>query len=322
MVSLLLMSSPSLLLRFGGLTLVTSMFTLGGCGGDDTPGGTSTSLQAACDSFADEVCERFTGCLAPGFLDSGFDCKGTAAKSCMANYDTDESNVTAADVDACKTTYSSASCNEVTTGQPRCDFPGGNVAEGKACRHDTDCASGFCARGGNDCGTCAVPPAEGAACIQGGCGPDLTCAGGQVCRARKQAGEACTSGEDACIGALECVKGVCTAPGDVEGAACDPEGVEAPKQCNLFKALYCGAESKRCLSVTPAKAGEVCGFADGQIIGCTLSNYCKVPEGQLRGECAARLEAGAACAGDQDQCKQGLRCVGGSCADESSITCP
>lgn len=289
--------------------------------GDDdgsSSGTTSASLDAACEQFATTVCARFTECVPSSFVDSAYDCKSIQKRGCLAGQ-TSSSNVQPSDIDACGDTFGAASCSDLTIGVLRCTFPAGDVANGSACKNDTDCTSSFCAKGNDTCGTCAVPPEEGAACIQVGCGPARSCKDGQRCVTPKKSGEACGP-SDSCLGGLDCVNGVCAAPADTEGAACDPKGVTAPR-CNLLKALYCGEQSKKCLSVTAANLGEPCGLVDGQVFGCTLSYRCQVADKALSGTCVAKVDLDGACP-KGDECKPGLSCKGSKCVDESSLTCP
>lgn len=302
-----------------GLFSITAVLAAG-CNSDenDNGGDNSASLEAACDSFAAAACERFNACVASAFVDSAYDCTSIQKRTCLGA-ETDKSSFAPGDVDTCTSGFRSASCDAITSGTVRCDFPPGSAANGAACKYDTDCESSFCAKGGNSCGTCAAVPDEGAACIQLGCGPDRTCNDGQKCVTPKKAGEACGA-SDSCLGGLDCVNGVCAAPADSAGAACDPEGKTAPR-CNLLKALYCGEESKKCLALTPAGPNEPCGFVDGQVLACTLSYRCAVPQGQLSGTCVAKVDIGASCTQD-DECKTGLSCTAGSCVDDSNRACP
>ena len=284
---------------------------------DSNDGEGSASLQSACEDLAETTCERFRDCIAAGFFDAEYKCTETATAACVKQSAT--STVKPGDVDTCEDAYDTASCGEVTTGTVRCSFPAGTAAEGAPCKADNDCSSSFCAKGGKTCGTCAVPPAEGAACIQLGCGPDRTCKDGQTCVTPKRAGEACTEA-DSCVGGLDCVEGACTVPGDTVGAACDPAGKTAPR-CNLLNALYCGEETRKCLALTPAQAGEACGFVDGQVIACTLSYRCEVAAGTLAGTCVRKAALGGACP-KGDECSPGLACKDAKCIDETQLTCP
>ncbi len=307
-----------------GLSIAASTLSFTGCssdgGDDDADGGSSgnTSVAAACEDLAESVCTKLLGCVNTEFVDSEYDCAATSTKACTAEYSGANSNVTGEDVLRCKSAYTSASCTEATTGQVRCDFPAGEVDNGSPCRRDSECESKFCARGGDKCGTCAVPPKEGEDCIQFACGPDLTCAAGK-CAARKQAGEGCNQEADTCAGGLSCVKGVCTAPVESEGADCDSSGRNAPN-CNLLKGLYCGQDTNKCRKVSVAKRNEPCGLLDAQVISCTVSNFCNAPSSSMQGTCAARKSAGESCEGDQ--CVQGASCVDKVCVEEANITCP
>jgi hypothetical protein len=323
--------SPLSLLRPLGLAAFASAVVFAGCGGDDdadddvtgdggasSSGAATTSLQSACEALADEGCDRFTECVAGAFLDAQYDCKAGAVASCVAASN-ENANVQASDLDACRTQLKAATCTEVLTTSYTCKLPAGDLAEGKGCKDDTDCASSFCAKGTENCGTCAVPPAEGAACIQLGCGPDRVCQDGKTCVTPKKAGEGCTDA-DSCVGSLSCVNNVCAAPLETEGAACDPAGKTAPT-CSLLKALYCGQETQKCLKLTPAAVNETCGFVDGQIVVCTISNFCKTGDGGLAGTCTAKIELGGAC-DPKAECKPGLSCKDGKCADPNTVTCP
>lgn len=302
--------------------LLSAVAVAAGCsddsGDDDTNDGNgSASLQSACEDLAETTCERFTECVASGFLDAEYKCKETTTAVCLKQSST--STVKAGDVDTCEDKFEAASCTQVTTGTVTCTFPAGTAANGAACKADNDCSSSFCAKGGNTCGTCAAPPAEGAACIQLGCGPERSCKNGQKCVTPKKAGEACTA-EDSCLGGLDCVNGICAGPAEAVGAACDPAGQTAPR-CNLLKALYCGAETKKCLALTPAKAGEKCGFVDGQVLACSLSYRCDVAEGATSGTCVSKADLGGACP-KGDECRPGLACKDAKCIDETQVTCP
>lgn len=314
-------------LALASCAALASLVMFAGCSSDSdaddvsadsgsSSGDLSPSLQAACDAYATAACTRYTECVASTFLDDNYDCKTTLLSGCLAQK-TANSNVQPSDVDACRTKVSAETCSEVLNTHA-CRTPAGNLEEGKACKADGECASAFCAKGFDDCGTCAAVPAEGASCIKFGCGQDRVCHDGNKCVTPKKAGEACGEA-DSCLGSLSCVKGVCAAPLETEGASCDPDGKEAPK-CNLLKALYCGPESKKCLSLTPAKVGEACGFLDAQVIVCTVSNFCNVGDGGTSGTCAPKVALGGTC-GPQLECVPGLSCKSDKCVDPSTLTC-
>lgn len=320
------------LLRPLGLATFTALVVFAGCGGGDddadddatadggasSSGGGAVTFQAACEALAKAGCDRFTGCIASEFLDPQYDCKASAVASCLATQSSG-STVKPSDLDACATKVGAQTCTEVLTGTDVCRLPAGTRADGAACKLDTDCTSSFCAKGQDDCGTCAAVPAEGGSCVKFGCGPDRVCRGGTECVTPKKAGEACAPA-DACAGSLSCVAGVCVAPLETEGASCDPAGATAPK-CSLLKALYCGEQTKKCLKLTPAKAGEACGFLDGQVIVCTISNFCQTGDAALAGTCVPKLAAGAAC-GPKAECQASLSCKNGTCVDPNAVTCP
>lgn len=297
------------------------------CSGDDPAAQQpSTNADEACTTLARALCTRFVSCANADFVDDDYDCVKIARSQCATVVESEHVTAGAADIDACRSRVENLSCNQAFGGGLDCDFPAGTLADGAACKEDVECASSSCLKGFADCGTCGVAPGEGQDCVKFECARGLRCASDGKCRAERTAGESCQQPTQPCASGFDCVAGVCTEPASLVGAACDPDdddGLSAPR-CNLLQGLYCGEETRKCLALTVAQPGEVCGLVDASAIACTVSYQCVLDEDSSRGICMRRAAVGQPCGDDSPgrrECDLGLSCRDSVCVDPSSVSC-
>lgn len=200
------------------------------------------------------------------------------------------------------------------------------AAFGEACG-EGDCAAPYVCLGLPN-GTCGDPLATGEACVE-----DSECASDDCFFDECQPpfddtdlpglGEPCT---EACSGAgfgdLYCVPGgsgrVCQPAATTFGAACDPDGVNAP-DCNPLFGLQCSEETFQCAELP--RVGEPCDSTCQPL----ESAYCDLDFLAGGGTCRARIPAGGTCEPQFiefiffSQCELGLTCEEGTCQPASLV---
>ena len=100
--------------------------------------------------------------------------------------------------------------------------------------------------------------------------------------------------------------GKCTAKVAVGGACTSSSQCVDGAECN-----FTSSEGGTCRAVKIAKAGEMCGSTDGEVINCEPGLNCSFESGGAT--CKARGPAGADCTSRLD-CLSDLTCVAGKCA--------
>jgi hypothetical protein len=333
--------------RRGSGFLLLSVLLAGACGSSDA-GDAGMSLEAVPGAYAAAACEAVTACLGSAvqlFL-NGQDCEETTSRSVSDLLEgiTDglESGRVRYDgthMAACLDALGAAGCDYDKVGDsPDCLAAlDGTVEVGDDCDHSAECeGTAYCRSSGSCPGKCARAEAEGGACTaDSDCDRALECDESRgECFTPASAGDRCGGGtEPECGPGLFCLgandddgtPGTCRRLTEVlsarEGAACDPA---LGPLCGPN--LHCVI-----LSVTPAitaecrkgaASGAACavGFPDP----CPVAEYCKAPQGTLKGTCTDRPGAGDPCAagpfGDPaDICAPGTVCDGGTCRTRQSL---
>jgi hypothetical protein len=195
------------------------------------------------------------------------------------------------------------------------------IEEGAACEDggQTICAGYLACVDGH----CARPRAAGENCAADSvCQPDFVCRAGR-CDVRLPAGAACDPMDSQCDYDLFCSDGgVCTPPRDLgetcfwqyecASGSCSGEGT--PGSCQPADTVYV-AVGEGC-SVDPSRPD-----ADGILRLCDelgAGQYCD----RASGSCAWSKLAGAACAGDDNECAYPWTCLAGKCAAAPALMCP
>lgn len=292
--------------------------------------GQDGAVAGGCASYASAYCARLQAC-APGFfvpteyLDAAA-CESIVTSKCALDRAAPGVSVTSTGLASCGTDLADFSCSKVLARQlPASCGNTGTQAVGAACGNDLQCATGFCALSSPACGTCAEPPALGAACAAGRCGTGATCSN-DVLENRKcvalslEVGDAC--GATAyCRFGLSCVAGHC-ATGLTEGTKCS---FDAPDQanCDPLAGLRCNGFTADavCARASHAAVGEACGAGEidtdaGLMLAhteCRADGRCPNEPGDTT--CLARGALGEACDDSQpESCRTHLSCVEGRCA--------
>lgn len=234
-------------------------------------------------------------------------------------------------VSACATKISTVSCSESTNCDT--DTAKGTLADGAACQSGSQCASGGCDAGDNQCGHCIALAPVGAPCdSKTKCVKDASCnyTGGTdkgTCKARLVAklGESCKSaGTDyiSCDTNLTCVNAPdnktatcqarsvagtkCSSSGDCQrdlvcnNGVCDKGGAAGAPCTNTSngalcaRGLVCSQTDMKCTAVTYVAGGQTCDDTHR----CSRGR-CKIPSSgstpTSTGTCQDPLPDGAAC---------------------------
>ena len=284
--------------------------------------GSSRSITAdeACADAATAVCDKYNAC-APLLIRVSYGdvatCNTRAKPDCKAALAAPNTSNTPSRTAACANDLKNLSCNDLVGGvSPESCLPTkGGVANGGACGDDSQCASTFCGKAGDkQCGSCAVAPSLGGACVNDRCPSGLDCVS-NVCVKPGGSGASCDA-KQPCQGTLGCFQGKCTALGKA-GDACDTSGNNptAPNCDIVFQGVVCAA-SKKCEVLKVVNAGEPCGFLEGTVIVCGNNTYCKHDAGKADGVCAAKAKDGAGCNVDNTkgpECEAPAKCLDGVC---------
>jgi hypothetical protein len=316
----------------------------GGGGGHNTGGAGAGS--SACEQTAPLYCQRYFMCvLEDAQLIYGTEqaCELDDAMAChILGALPDVSKLAVERWAACNRGLSAQTCEGfLSTQPPECGFQGGTRPAGKACVHQSQCASGFCkvtpARepaSPDDlhvCGICAPAPVPGDPCLEwNDCG-ELACSDGQ-CTVRQKAGGACADSEG-CDSNLICFEGTC-APPRTAGQACMElqcagdlrcvsgqcaDGVPVGQACTDWfecQSLNCG-DDKLCKAdiptVPPIEPGRPC--TPGGAL-CRGDSYCD-DVSQL---CKLYQRMGEPCTRNRE-CVYLLSCQAGKCQPVSDAIC-
>jgi hypothetical protein len=294
------------------------------------------STDEAATKYSTALCERIQTCsatlntIAYGDVET---CKKATKRSAIAVLDAPSTGITAAKGVECADKLPALSCPDLFDGKtpPECANIKGQLANGAACGENAQCQSAFCPKAiDNTCGTCAIPPSAGQACVNGDCPSGLKCADA-TCQPPGIAGSKCTD-KQPCGIAYTCFNGKCQAGGKV-GETCEFAVQGVPPQspaCDLFQAGAVCQNGRKCEPITIGTSGHACGFVldntgvSGIYVACAAPNYCAKSDAEPRGICAARAAEGTGCKLEKDggpTCLEGLKCVSGICKFGDPATC-
>jgi hypothetical protein len=262
--------------------------------------------QKACYGLAKARCARLgSSCPSfPLFEGQHATCLSRTTDICLYAYAPKAGNVPATTVEKCAKTMETAACTDRLDGDfAACEHVAGQIADGKGCVYDAECATSFCARERNHpCGTCSSAPQEGAECKQGRCGsPGLTCIDNK-CVKHAAKGEDC-KGPSHCEAALTCHAGKCVEPLAAD-AKCDSGSAAVP--CDPANGLFCDATSKTCKPVGLLNVGDACGSA---VVGkrCRGETVCK------NDRCVPTVRRDQPCSDQSGPCDAPSMCINGHC---------
>jgi hypothetical protein len=319
----------------------------GGGGGSPTDGGSTATnetgadvaadvempgmvtLPVACQQYAAAYCKQLQSCFAfalTSVYGTESNCETRLAIACNAAGTAPSTANTPAAIASCATAAAAASCSAEYQDQvpAACSGARGSLATGAACLDGAQCKSGFCPKVGA-CGTCAVAPSAGGACVNGACPAGLKCNGSAVCATPATAGATCKASAD-CESDLVCASGKCTTPAKSD-AACSFDGSTAP-ECDSIAGLFCNTSTKRCEPFKSATTGAACGLdtTTGSFTLCDSASYCQTVDAtKATGKCVARVADGAACTADgllaSNPCSAPAVCDGGTCKLPNGAAC-
>lgn len=307
----------------------------GGDGSADGP--TAEELSEACTRLAVSRCDKITGC-SPADLarygtsaDAGVtSCVGVERDRCVDWFSAvaGVANSVEAVLAAAPTTCAEA----LDTNLPYRTGAQGELARGKACTWNEQCASGYCARVADAlCGSCdfvppGVEPQTGQPCTEGACPTPLACHE-QICKQPPGEGLPCLqlnerpSPYDVCAAGLLCAASTCVTP-LFFGDACSTDD----DRCDVRHGLVC--KGGQCDLAAPFNVEGPCGGFPNQG-SCGSGDTCVYPADynlgtdDRPGECQPiRTGFGAPC-NDAKDCPSGMACVpseyAGAAADAGNV---
>ncbi|MGZ3454473.1 MAG: hypothetical protein ACXVEF_33005 [Polyangiales bacterium] len=310
-------------------------------GGDETTTGDSggTTVEQACDQYAQTICDKLSSCLGV-FVNVAFGdvatCKSRYVPKCTDAFKATGTAAQPADLAACSDAAKTASCESLLDNNPpaACMPKKGSVANGTACGDDAQCSSGFC--GFDDakrvCGVCGGAPMAGATCADGKkCGQGFVCATNGKCAAPVAEGATCDD-TIPCQAGLSCAGGKCAKKVATEGGAC---GGTSP-DCDNAQGLFC--VTNKCVKVTFVAEGTQCGLdidtttTPAKVKGVTLCNHggwCKdfdAAKMKYKGTCTKAAADGEACGTDtvdpkNPPCLAPAICVTNKCTYPLASSC-
>ncbi len=269
---------------------------------------------AACTELATTVCDRLAAC-APEYarveVGLGSLCTDQLRDDCLRRVGLGGSRRTLADLATCGATVKATGCAAFLERYPEvCPIPAGARPLGASCAFGEQCASAFCGRADDTaCGTCAVAPDVGHACIGGECAPGLVCTSSRTCAKPGAIGAAC--GPNApCGRLLFCDFDKCV-PRRALGEACGGLG-----ECNPFDAAFCSV-TLHCARASVAKLGEACSLSANEL------TLCEPPARCVNGRCGPALPEGGLCGSAGEHACAGYppECIRGRCLSRTVETC-
>jgi hypothetical protein len=288
-----------------------------GCGNDVSP-------DKACADAAAALCAQLEMCGAPLITQQFGDvatCQTRSTITCPSTFMAPSTAATPSHLEKCAKAVPSLTCAQLYTRDTpaACAPEPGKLADGSACGDDAQCANAYCKKpAGQVCGVCSKRAAAGAACaLDADCDYNLTCANSS-CVAYAAAGATCDAGHP-CARPNVCKAGVCAAPAQA-GQACTPS--TGGGDCDLTAGLFCHPTMRTCVAVMWAGAGQPCGFVNNNVVACSGSGHCQVPNLMVMGTCVAPAADGAACdTTNGPDCLPPAECVGGVCKLPNPASC-
>jgi hypothetical protein len=254
-------------------------------------------------------------------------------KACTAQAFSDGSGMTQANLLACESSLTNATCDDVFSNSVPCNF-NGTFASGATCGDNSQCAGGFCNRASALCGVCADKAGAGATCASGSndeCQSGLVCSPGKTCVAPARVGAACDDNTHPCMAGLFCTAAKTCALTVAVGEDCPGSYL------NLADGTYCWAKSTAtspqiATQLGTAIPGSPCGLAPAAGQPATLCapggvSACGLSVGAIqlfglptKGTCMNAILDGAPCSGT-DFCQPGAQCINNLCEIPSGKYC-
>ena len=320
-------------------SFLVAIFLVLSCGdsSDNPPASPdAATAKSGCD-LAANLCSKLAEC-APFLLEVAYGdvtmCTDRLTLTCTEQSLSVGSGMTEANLQHCADALDSATCNDVFANNvPSCTFHG-TLAAGATCGDNSQCASGFCANGGNLCGVCADKGAAGAACASGSndeCQTGLVCSSGKVCAQPAAVGAACDDTTQPCLTGSFCTSAKTCASTVAVGQDCPGAYL------NFGNGTIClgkgtAASPQISTQIGTAAKGEPCGLApgDGQpptlcapgsVAACTLvSGAIQLFGIPTKGVCSAPIQDQYTCTAS-DVCMPGAQCISGTCQIPSGRYC-
>ena len=282
--------------------------------GGDTGGGEGggTSATKACGDWVSQYCMQLEMCanflLVTTYGDK-LTCSTQLQKECLDVLAAPGSGFTGDALEACKAKVAAEDCFTFLYGKPApaaCQIFG-TTDNGKGCRYDSQCRSGYCKLSGT-CGSCVMRGLTGSPCTAAAdCDSNLMCAGNSSCQPPQDTGATCDMTHP-CKQGLVCVGGTCAAEVAV-GAACGASAV-----CDYAQGAYCDSGSMTCKAYTIPMNGMPC---DGN-----MTNVCFGGAACSNGSCVAAAPDGSMCDAMQGiGCVSPDTCTAGTCQLFSATQC-
>jgi hypothetical protein len=259
----------------------------------------------ACTDSAYARCSRFQACskvIIQLRYGNEATCESLLDSFCTNNLAAPSSGSTPATVEACVQQIPNWACTDYVNDlnpPPACQEAAGTVASGAPCAFPAQCSTSFCAVApGGACGVCVALPQAGDSCAQlTTCGMGLACSSvSSACASFALSGSSCALGQpcvegSACEGASAGVSGTCDLSAETLGTTCNPTG----GGCDSDQGLTCNSESKQCVALQLAAAGQPCGTVNDEGASCMNGGKCVGESGTTPGTCTATAAVGAAC---------------------------
>jgi hypothetical protein len=315
--------------------------TSGGDGNSDaglpTRGGSDASSAAPGCEQAAALCAKINQCapfLVAAIYGDVATCTDRLTKVCSADATSAGSGTTQANIQSCKDSLTTATCNDVFANNlPACTFHG-SLANGATCGSNSQCTSGLCEHGGQLCGACASQGSAGSPCPSSDnaeCQSGLVCSPSKTCVVPATAGAACDDSTQPCLTGLFCTTAKTCGLTVVAGADCPGAYI------NFADGTVCLGKSTAAnpqlpTQIATALVGEPCGLAPGTGLGPTLCAPggfagCTGVAGSIQllgiptqGQCAAPTPDNHTCK-PSSTCLAGAQCIADTCQIPSGNDC-
>lgn len=298
-------------------------------------GDAGAAKDKAAGDLAAAICNRWKTCNDFAFTTRWVDlatCTARHKLELLDRLDAPGTGDTTTSFDTCTAAYPAFSCADLAGNDvPTACKPVGTVASAGACSWHSQCASGYCAREGDEpCGTCATKPVAAASCTTfDDCGYGLLCVLDK-CTVLGKTGAACDV--DGAAGAVKpCGPGLgCNVTGSATTGTCGTPiatGAECDynEQCDQANGFYCKAgatssDPSTCEKLAIHAAGGTCDetttIAPAE---CTGGTSCYLTTGVAGGKCVTRAADGVTC--NLTQTSAGPDCVYPAVCDATTGKC-
>ncbi|HZU83540.1 MAG TPA: hypothetical protein VE987_11510 [Polyangiaceae bacterium] len=271
--------------------------------GGPTEGG-GVSAQHACGDWVSNYCSQLETCanfeLVTVYGDK-ITCSSQLQRLCLDVLAAPNTGFTGDALEACLVKTKAEDCFSFLYGKPappECQIFG-TTDNGKGCRYDSQCRSGYCKLSGS-CGNCVMRGLTGSPCSAASdCDSNLMCAGNMTCQPPQDTGATCDMTRP-CKQGLVCANGTCAAKIAMVGASC-----AGGLACDDSQGLYCDGGTMTCMSYGIPTQGQPC---DPTTNRCFGYGACSM------GTCVAASTDGTMCNAMQSiGCVPPDTCTAGTC---------